>query len=325
MSTVLIVGGAGFLGSHLARAHRDIGDEVWISDTLISGRRANIEDLLSSGGSVHFREDGWRVPPDPRTDDGLWNLMDAPKIIYHLASLASPVFYRRFPMETLDTGSALTIFLLQKAEQLGSRLVFASSSEVYGDPLISPQRETHRGNVSCFGPRAPYDESKRFGEAACYAYKDRVSVGIARIFNTYGPGMRRDDGRLVPSVLNRLACGLAPVIEGDGIQTRSLCYVDDMIRALMLLGDSSVTGPINLGATEERSVCDIVQLVQRLWSEAGGGERILAPLFEEGAPDDPALRRPDISRAGQTLGWVPRVSLEEGLRLTVADYITAPP
>lgn len=309
MKRVFIAGGAGFIGSHLARAHHQRGDRVIIADNLITGRLENIQDLLVNGVAF-LRGDVRHVLAE------LAMLDMAEKgdvdLIYHLASLASPKAYRKHPVETLEAGSVITDRLLNFAHFTGARFVFASSSEVYGDPPLGQRlSEDYRGNVNTYGDRACYDESKRFGEAVCWAYRDRVSAGIARIFNTYGPGMNPDDGRLVPTIMGQLLRGEPLTIEGDGRQTRSLCYIDDMVRGLMALADSDVSGPVNLGSVEE---CTVLGLVELMMSISGRPADRLEQLPR--APDDPSRRCPDIKRARVLLDWKPQISLEDGLRRT---------
>lgn len=261
------------------------------------------------------------------TSLGRWS----PDRVYHLASHASPVMYRTHPIDTLHTGAIDTMMALRLAQDSNSRMLLASTSEVYGDPAVSPQPESYRGNVCPVGPRSMYDESKRFAEALVAAH---VAAGqdcrIARIFNTYGPGMARDDGRLIPALLTACEAGRPLPVHEPGTQTRSLCYVDDTIRGLVALMESDhpylvrteagrrQVQPVNIGNPHEISVMQIAEEVQEAWGIAPPIERIPNPC-----PDDPRTRRPDITRARELLGWEPQVPLAEGLRRTIEDWIAA--
>jgi nucleoside-diphosphate-sugar epimerase len=236
--------------------------------------------------------------------------------IFHLASPASPPAYRRRPIETLRANSEGTIRLLELALRESARFLFASTSEVYGDPLEHPQHEEYRGNVSPVGPRSMYDEAKRYGEALTTAYADKlgVDVGIGRIFNTYGPRMDPDDGRVVSNFVVRALRGAPLCVYGDGHQTRSLQYVDDLVEGLIRLARSGERGPINLGNPEEHTVLELAYLVRELAESNSSID--FAPQSE----DDPRRRKPDISRAKELLDWEPRVAVRDGLCRTIADY-----
>jgi dTDP-glucose 4,6-dehydratase len=233
--------------------------------------------------------------------------------VMHLASPASPVHYAALPVETMLVGSQGTMHALDLAQAHGARFVLASTSEVYGDPLVHPQPESYWGNVNPVGPRSVYDESKRFAEALTTAYRTSrdVNSGIARIFNTYGPGMRTDDGRMIPAFMTQALRGEPITVAGDGSQTRSLCFVSDTTEGLCALAASGHPGPVNLGGSMEISVLELAETVCRL---AGSGSPI---TFVDLPEDDPRVRRPDTSRAEDLLGWRPQVGIEEGLRRTL--------
>ncbi|MCS7246121.1 MAG: SDR family oxidoreductase [Thermomicrobium sp.] len=303
---MLVTGGAGFIGSHLCESLLGDGFEVIAVDNLSTGRVDNVEHLLSHPRFQFVHHD---------VTDELDVQVDA---IYHLASPASPVGYRRFPIETLLVNSLGTLRLLELARRSGARFLFASTSEVYGDPLVHPQREDYFGNVNPVGPRSCYDEGKRFGEALSMEFVRtyHVDVRIARIFNTYGPRMDRDDGRVMPNFITRALNGEPIEIYGDGRQTRSFCYVADLVRGLRLLmeRDGLAGEVVNLGNPDERSVLELAELVQRLCG------RSVPLVFRPPRPDDPIRRCPDITRARALLGWEPRVPLEEGVQETIRYY-----
>ena len=277
-------------------------------DDLSTGRRDNIARFSDHPGFTFLQTDvsaPWRVngPVD---------------VVAHLASPASPPDYHRLPLETLAVGSRGTENALKLAEKKSARFVLASTSEVYGDPTVHPQVETYRGNVSSVGPRSVYDEAKRFAEAISMAYaRSRgVDVGIVRIFNTFGPRMRAEDGRVVSSFIAQALNGDPLTIYGDGTQTRSFCFVDDLVRGIVAMIDSKETGPINLGNPVERTVQELAELVLEITGSASGIE------FHRRPVDDPTRRRPDISLATNLLGWQPQVSTEEGLQHTIAYFRT---
>jgi dTDP-glucose 4,6-dehydratase len=303
---ILITGGAGFLGSHLADLFVDRGDTVVCLDDLSSGRRANIEHLVESP-RFSFVEASVLQPIDVAGDV---------QAVVHLASPASPPDYLRRPIFTLRTGSEGTRNVLEFALARSARFVLASTSEIYGEPLVHPQSEDQWGNVNPIGPRSVYDEAKRYAEALTTAFRTAygADTGIVRIFNTYGPRMRPDDGRVVSSFIDQALRGAPMTVFGDGSQTRSLCYVGDLVRGVAAMLDSGETGPVNLGNPQELTVCEIADVIREL---TGSSSRIEhRPLPQ----DDPTRRRPDISRAHDLLGWAPRVPLREGLARTIEAY-----
>lgn len=301
---ILVTGGAGFLGSHLCDWLVGRGDTVVCLDDLSTGRRANIEHLFLSP-RFSFIESSVLDPI---------NIVDGFDGVIHLASPASPVAYLERPIFTLRTGSEGTRNVLEFATAKAARVILASTSEVYGDPLIHPQSEDYWGNVNPAGPRSVYDEAKRYAEALTTAYRTScgADTGIVRIFNTFGPRMRPDDGRVVSSFIDQ-ALRCAPMsVFGDGSQTRSLCYVDDLVRGITAMLDSREPGPINLGNPVELTVRQIAELVREL---VGSPSKIeLHPLPQ----DDPTRRKPDIARARDRLGWSPQVSVREGIARTIA-------
>lgn len=302
----LVTGGAGFLGSHLCEALLDRGDTVVCVDDLSTGRINNIAAFSNHPRFTFLRS-------DVSTSLRLRGRLD---LVAHLASPASPPDYHRLPLETLAVGSRGTENALKLAAVKGARFVLASTSEVYGDPTVHPQTESYWGNVSSIGPRSVYDEAKRFAEAISMAYARSlgVNVGIIRIFNTFGPRMRAEDGRVVSSFIAQALNGDPLTIYGDGRQTRSFCYVDDLVRGIVAMADSQETGPINLGNPVERTVQELAELVLELTGSASPIE------FHQLPVDDPTRRRPDISLAEDRLGWHPQISTEEGLHHTVAYF-----
>jgi nucleoside-diphosphate-sugar epimerase len=303
---VLVAGGAGFIGSHVCGELLERGHEAICLDNFSTGRFANIDEINGHPEFTLVRADVTRTP---------YMSVD---LILHLASPASPLQYQAFPIETMLANSAGTHRLLALAADCGARFVFASTSEVYGDPLEHPQRESYWGNVNPIGPRACYDESKRFGEALVFEYRRKhgVNASVARIFNTYGPRMDRDDGRVVPAFISAGLSGRPLPVFGDGRQTRSLCYVSDLVDALLLVAlDGNANGRVfNLGNPQEVTVLELARAV----SDAVG--RDTGVEFSAGAADDPARRRPDISRMAERYGWQPSVDLAAGLRRTVAHF-----
>lgn len=303
---VLVTGGAGFIGSHLAESLLADGCEVIVVDNLLTGRIENIAHLLAHPRFRFLEQDVVTVESFP---------VDA---IYHLASPASPVGYRRYPIETLLVNSLGTLRILECARSYGARVVYASTSEVYGDPLVHPQSEDYFGNVNPVGPRSCYDEGKRFGEALTMEFVREYGVDarIARIFNTYGPRMDPDDGRVVPNFIVRALTGEPLEIYGDGTQTRALCYVTDMVRGLRLLmeRDGLAGSIVNLGNPDERTILELAGLILKL---TGSDVPI---VHRPPRPDDPVRRCPDIRRARALLGWEPSVSLEEGMAETIRYF-----
>lgn len=305
---ILVTGGAGFLGSHLCRALLARGDSVVCVDNLSTGEEANVADLTADPRFTFVLAD---ITTLTRQDLGLdVTTLDA---VAHLASPASPPDYHRLPLETLRVGSAGTEAALELAREAGARFVLASTSEVYGDPQVHPQRETYWGNVNPIGRRSVYDESKRYAEAITMAYQrvHGVNVGIVRIFNTYGPMMRPHDGRVVTSFITQALTGTPLTIYGDGGQTRSFCFVDDLVRGLTAMLDADHRGPINLGNPNEQTVAELAASVLTLTESSSRLERHPPPQ------DDPTRRKPDIGQARELLGWEPQVSIEEGLARTV--------
>lgn len=279
-------------------------------DNFLTGSEANLRPLREIGPLHVLEQDVGQRLPD----------LNQVGLVFHLASLASPVDYARFPLQTLKAGSFGTWNTLEFAREKNARYILASSSEVYGDPLVHPQPESYWGNVNPIGARSPYDESKRFAEAMTTAYRDTHHVGasIVRIFNTYGPRMRPDDGRVIPSFITQALSGGPLTVHGDGVQTRSVCYVDDLIEGLCRVSHSSTPGPLNLGGTEETTVLELAQRIIRLTDSASLIERGRRP------DDDPQTRQPDIAAARSALGWTPSVSLDEGLRRTIAWFRSHP-
>ena len=304
MSRAVLTGGAGFVGSHLCERLLDDGWEVLCLDTLLTGREENLAGCLAD---PRFSFQRVNVTEFIRVDGPV----DA---VIHLASPASPRDYLDHPIHTLKVGALGTLNALGLAKASGSRFLLASTSEAYGDPLVNPQPESYWGNVNPVGPRGVYDEAKRFAEAMAMAYHrvHGVRVSIARIFNTYGPRMRRDDGRAVPTFVSQALNGEPITVHGDGSQTRSLCFVDDLVEGLWRLLVSDLVGPVNLGNPEEVTVLELAERVR-----AAVGKDV--PIeFTDRPVDDPRVRRPDISLAKEELGWEPKVPLESGLERMVA-------
>jgi len=298
----VVAGGAGFLGSHLCRALLARGEEVVAVDNLVTGSIGNVEGLFGDPAFTFLQHDICEPLELPGRVDTVWNL----------ASPASPVDFDRIPIEILRVGSVGTHRTLELARQKGSRYLLASTSEVYGDPLVHPQPETYWGNVNPNGPRSVYDEAKRFAEAMTMAYHrfHGADVRIVRIFNTYGPYMRPDDGRAVSNFLVQALAGKPITIHGDGSQTRSFCYVDDEVRGLLALLDSDCVGPVNIGNPTELTVRELAEKVLEVTGSAS------ELRFEPRPVDDPAQRRPDLTLARAMLGWEPEVDLAEGLART---------
>ncbi|HZU20807.1 MAG TPA: UDP-glucuronic acid decarboxylase family protein [Gaiellaceae bacterium] len=299
MPTSVVTGGAGFLGSHLCDYLLGEGHQVICIDNLETGSLENI---------AHIREDSFAFVNHDVTEP-IW-LTEQIDFVFHLAALASPVDYMRMPLASLKVGSYGTHHALGLAKWKRARFLLASTSEVYGDPQVHPQPETYWGNVNPIGPRGVYDEAKRYAEALTmtYHHQQGVDTCIARIFNSYGPRMRRNDGRASVNFIHQALEGKPLTVYGDGSQTRSLCYVDDLIRGLHLLATSGEHLPVNLGNPDhEVSMLELAQTVIRV---VGSTSEI---VFEALPTDDPQVRRPDITRARQVLGWQPEIDLEEGL------------
>ncbi len=307
----VVLGGAGFVGSHLCERLLADGASVVAVDNYVTGTEANLRTLLGRPGFESLRQD---------ITEGL--RVEGPvHFVFNLASPASPIDYAKLPLETLRVGSVGTENGLRLAEAHGAVFLQASTSEVYGDPLVHPQREDYWGNVNPIGPRSCYDEAKRYAEALTMAYARArgVRTRIVRIFNTYGPRMRLNDGRVVPAFVGQALRGEDFTVFGDGTQTRSFCYVRDLVDGLVRLVLSDVGEPVNIGNPREMTMLEFAEAVR---AAAGGGGRIVHQPLPK---DDPKQRRPDITRARTLLGWEPRVPLEEGLRETIAWFRAVAP
>jgi dTDP-glucose 4,6-dehydratase len=303
----LVMGGAGFIGSHLCeQLFAEGAERVVAIDNLVTGNTANLAGLVGRPGFEDVRHD----VTEPFAVQGPLDY------VFNLASPASPVDYHQLPLETLRAGSRGTEHGLMVAEAKGAVFVQASTSEVYGDPLVHPQREDYWGNVNPVGPRAVYDEAKRYGEALVSAYRRSrgVSVRMMRIFNTYGPRMRLNDGRVVPAFVTQALAGQDFTVFGDGTQTRSFCYVQDLVDGILRLALSDLQDPVNLGNPDEMTILEFAEAVRA--ASGGGGKIVFHPL----PADDPKQRQPDIGRARSLLGWEPHVGLEEGLGRTIAWF-----
>lgn len=314
---ILITGGAGFIGSNLTAFHLEKNDIVFVIDNLITGSKKNIEPFLKNK-NFHFYQLDIITFNLPRRQAGFSLQASHFDLVYHLASPASPIQYKKYPIETLLTNSQGTYNLLQFLKKSRSKnFVLASTSEVYGDPLVHPQKEDYWGNVNPNGIRSCYDESKRFAEALTMNYfrKYHLNIRIARIFNTYGPNMERNDGRVVSNFIIEALTNKPIIIYGDGKQTRSFCYVSDMIEGLYLLATKpDLEGTIiNLGNPNEKSILELAKIIKKLTKS---NSKIIFQSIEE---DDPKKRKPDISKAKKLLGWNAKVSIEEGLIKTI-DY-----
>jgi dTDP-glucose 4,6-dehydratase len=307
MPTSLVTGGAGFLGSHLCDYLLSRGHRVICVDNLDTGTLENIRHLKNG---VDFRFEMLDITEHYEVDEPI-------DFVYHMASPASPIDYARLPLHTLKVGSYGTHNTLGLAKAYRARFLLASTSEVYGDPLVHPQPESYWGNVNPIGPRGVYDEAKRYAEALAMAYlrQQGVNTCIARIFNTFGGRMRPQDGRAVPTFLRQALSEKPVTVFGDGSQTRSFCYVDDLIRGLVLLAESDVHEPVNLGNPQEMSLLEMAQLIVE---QTESRSEI---VFEALPVDDPQVRQPDITRAKALLGWEPEVTVREGLRRTIDHYM----
>jgi dTDP-glucose 4,6-dehydratase len=302
----VVTGGAGFLGSHLCEHLLDRGVEVVCLDNFLTGSPENVVHLMEHPGFRLIRCDITDFVHVPGPVD----------VVLHFASPASPLDYLKMPIETLKVGSLGTLHTLGLAQEKGARYVLASTSEVYGDPLQHPQSEDYWGNVNPVGPRGVYDEAKRFSEALTTAYRTSkgTDTGIVRIFNTYGPRMRPDDGRAIPAFIGQALSGRPITVAGDGSQTRSICFVDDTVRGILAMAFSEHAGPVNIGNPDELSMLSLARWIAELTDSDSVIEFIDLPM------DDPKVRRPDTTRAEQLLGWRPTVPSEEGLRRTVAWF-----
>jgi nucleoside-diphosphate-sugar epimerase len=308
VAQVVVTGAAGMIGSHVVERLVARGDDVLGVDNLVTGELANLVGVLGSERFEFLERDAAELDTLPPGTGA----------VLHLASPASPRHFRDLPVEVLHAGSTATLRLLELAERAGATFLFASSSEVYGEPEVHPQPEEYRGSVSTLGERACYDEAKRFSEAAVDTYRLRrgLDTRIARIFNTYGPRMRLDDGRIVVTFVQQALAGSPLTVHGDGSQTRSFCYVDDLADGIVALLDSDVVVPVNLGTTDEYTVLDIARMVISLAGSDSGIEFVPRP------ENDPSRRRPDLTRARELLGWEPSVPVDDGMRRTVAAIAT---
>jgi dTDP-glucose 4,6-dehydratase len=305
MPTAVVTGGAGFLGSHLCDHLISRGLRVVCVDNLDTGSLQNVEHLRGDDFLFVNHDVTAHLEVDGRVD-----------FVYHLAALASPIDYLRMPLHSLKVGSYGTHNALGLAKFKRARFLLASTSEVYGDPQVHPQPETYWGNVNPIGPRGVYDEAKRYAEAMAMAYHGQqgVDTAIARIFNTYGPRMRPNDGRAVPTFVRQALEGKPLTVFGDGTQTRSFCYVDDLIRGLVLLAESGEHLPVNIGNPAEFTLNELAETVLRITGSK-------SETIHEALPvDDPQVRQPDITRARQLLGWEPEIELEEGLRRMLPTF-----
>jgi dTDP-glucose 4,6-dehydratase len=308
MSRVVVTGGAGFLGSHLCEELLRRGNEVVCLDSFLTGTPENVAHLLGDPAFTMQRCDLVEFVHVPGPVD----------LVLHFASPASPIDYLRLPLQTLKVGSIGTWHALGLAKEKGARFLLASTSEVYGDPQVHPQPEDYWGHVNPIGPRGVYDEAKRYGEALTMAYQrsEGLDTAIVRLFNTYGPRMRPNDGRAIPTFIRQALADEPVTVAGDGSQTRSVCYIDDTVRGILALADSDEPGPVNIGNPDERSVLSIAEDVI---AAAGSRSEV---TFIERPVDDPAVRRPDTTLAQERLGWHPTVSWAEGLSDTVSWFRT---
>lgn len=302
---ILVTGGAGFIGSHLCDKLLMLGHSVTVMDNLLTGSTDNIQHLLGNKSFQFIKHDVIEPIPSGSRWDG----------IFHMASPASPVGYWTYPLETMLVNSTGTYNLLKHAAATGARFLLTSTSEVYGDPLEHPQAESYRGNVNPVGPRACYDEGKRYAEAisALFMQKYGVDGRIVRIFNTYGPRNHPEDGRVIPNFITQALTGKPITIYGDGSQSRSLCYVSDMVDGLIkaMVTDGSKGQVINLGNPDERTVLEIGELIRKLVGSSSPVD------FLPGRDEEVSRRCPDITKARQALGWEPKITLEDGLKQTI--------
>ena len=305
MLTSLVTGGAGFLGSHLCEYLLARGQRVICVDNVETGSLENID---------HLRDERFRFEMLDITSH--FEIDEPIDFVYHMASPASPIDYARLPLHTLKVGAYGTHNALGLAKFKRARFMLASTSEVYGDPLVHPQPETYWGNVNPIGPRGVYDEAKRYAEALTMAYmrQQGVNTCIARIFNTFGPRMRLNDGRAIPAFMSQALADKPVTVFGDGSQTRSFCYVDDLIRGLVKLAESGLHEPVNIGNPRELSLLEMAELVVELTESRS------EIVFEALPVDDPQVRQPDITRARDLLGWEPEVELRDGLLKTIRHY-----
>src|SRR5436190_9366256 len=311
MARVVVTGGAGFIGSHLVHRFLERGDQVVAVDNLVTGSLSNLQPFRERAGFEFVRRD---------VCDGIF-LTGPVDVILHFASPASPRDYLELPIQTLKVGALGTHNALGLARAKGAKFLHASTSEVYGDPEVHPQPETYRGLVNCIGPRGVYDEAKRFGEAMTFAYHRMhgMDTRIVRIFNTYGPRMRVNDGRALPEFFAQALAGKPLTVHGDGSQTRSFCYVDDLVDGILrlLYLEPAFHEPVNIGNPNEMTVLQMAELIKEL---TGSSSDI---KFTERPVDDPSVRRPDIARAQKLLGWKPLVGVRDGLGRTIEYFRTA--
>lgn len=306
MDNILVTGGAGFIGSHLCDFLLEKGYYVICMDNFITGNKANIKHLMQNKNFKFIEHD---VSNHIEIDTGV-------DYILHFASPASPVDYLDYPIQTLKVGSLGTHNALGLAKAKKAKFLLASTSEVYGDPLVHPQKESYWGNVNPIGPRGVYDEAKRFAEAITMAYHrvHKIDTKIVRIFNTYGPRMRINDGRVVPNFIYQALNNKPLTVYGDGKQTRSFCYVSDLVEGIFRLMKSGLNEPVNIGNPNEMTV---IQFAERIIKITGTKSKI---TFKALPVDDPKTRQPDITKAKKELGWEPKVSLDEGLRKTIGYF-----
>jgi dTDP-glucose 4,6-dehydratase len=306
----VVTGGAGFLGSHLCERLLEDGYEVLCLDNFVTGTPVNVEHLANTPSFRLLRCD---------VIDYI-HVTGPVDVVLHFASPASPIDYLQLPIETMKVGSIGTLHSLGLAREKNARFLLASTSETYGDPQIHPQPESYWGHVNPVGPRGVYDEAKRFGEAITMAYRrtHAVDTAIVRIFNTYGPRMRPNDGRAIPTFIRQALRGEPLTVAGDGMQTRSVCYVDDLIDGILRLLYSNEIGPVNIGNPREMTVLGIAEMIRDLTGSASEIEFIDRPV------DDPSVRQPDITLAQSALGWSPQVAVEDGLKQTIDWFRTHP-
>jgi len=299
----IVTGGAGFIGSHLCEFLLEKQYQVFCIDNLVTGSIKNIEHMKNDSKFVFINRD---ITKD-------FSFMDEVDLVFHFASPASPVDYYKNPIETLRVGSIGTENVLKIAQKNNARFMLASTSEVYGDPKVHPQKESYWGNVNSIGPRSVYDEAKRYAEALTMAYhrKYNLDVRIARIFNTYGPRMKPDDGRAVPNFIKQCLHNEPITIYGAGTQTRSFCYISDEIEGLVSLMMSEYTKPVNIGNPEEHTILELAKIIKEISQSSSN------LVYKDLPIDDPKCRRPDISKAKELLNWYPKVKLKRGIETTI--------
>ena len=306
----VVTGGAGFLGSHLCERLLDAGTSVVCLDNFLTGTPANVEHLLGRDGFSLLKVDVTEYLHVPGPVD----------LVLHFASPASPVDYLELPIETLKVGSIGTLHTLGLAKEKGARMVLASTSETYGDPQVHPQPESYWGHVNPVGPRGVYDEAKRYAEALTMAYSRHhgVDTGIVRIFNTFGPRMRPNDGRAIPNFIRQALRGEPVTVHGDGSQTRSVCYVDDLVEGILRFAATDHCGPMNIGNPDEWTMLALAERVRDLVGSESTVEFLPRPT------DDPTVRQPDITLASEVLGWKPEIGVDDGLERTIAWFRSHP-